>query len=371
MKYIIISSHDYPSYGGCATIVYKLLIHIIQNYKDTIKVIALFYSKDIKANFDPENTNSTLNIPFYYNVPDDYKKMIIEKMGSYPEIIISYNPLSGNNNQELFPDAKHIYMLGGIHYSELCFPDKNITAMKCIMAKKNKNAIKILNDMVMPYFVRDEIAILEKSSSIIVNSNMTKEIFEIFYEKYYSKVKKPLNLEYCLSHKNNLIHSKYEKIYDICFITTDFVKRKVKNPNFVVNLFSNEKMEKYNKIVAGNNSDIFSSIQNVSTNEILPHDKILEILLKSKITLIPSFCDSNPNVLYEAINCDTIVLTTLNVGNSDKLPKFSLCDSFKIDEWIEKIEYIIKNYENLIPEYKDIFKHFENDINYFIEHILL
>ena len=41
----------------------------------------------------------------------------------------------------------------------------------------------------------------------------------------------------------------------------------------------------------------------------------------------------------------------MNVGHSEKLPKFSICDTYNTDEWINKILYILENYDKLIKDY--------------------
>jgi len=113
-----------------------------------------------------------------------------------------------------------------------------------------------------------------------------------------------------------------------------------------------EKYEKYVKCFIGENSKQFEHIPNSIFTGLIPHKNVYEYLLRGKLLIIPSLYESSNNTVREALQCKCLILTSNNVGFYSLYPKFSICESYDINEWENKMIFILDNYYDLIDNYK-------------------
>ena len=74
---------------------------------------------------------------------------------------------------------------------------------------------------------------------------------------------------------------------------------------------------------------------------------MVKYLSESKILLFPSLFDSNSNTMREAYHHKCLPLITRNVGFYELYPDYLICDNYTIDEWVNKLNYLLENYETV------------------------
>ncbi len=125
-KLIIISSTQYPGYGGAATNAYAL-IKYLRNLG--YKVIGIFFHVDCeKINVDPDNLgnififNSIAYDKEITEVLDENRKMINNVYGIQPSLMLCKNYKAPLFCSKLFPETPTIYLVSGISHFRLYFP---------------------------------------------------------------------------------------------------------------------------------------------------------------------------------------------------------------------------------------------------------
>lgn len=159
--------------------------------------------------------------------------------------------------------------------------------------------------------------------------------------------------------ENDGIEDEYKE-YDIAFVATNF-KRKLKNAEFVKRLFKHPSLKDKSKVVIGINSTLFNNenienlriLKNKRPDRPLSHYMILNMISKSKVLIIPSLWDSNPNVVYEALANETHVLLSDCVGIHELFDEKFVATVNNMDEWIAKLTYLIENHNKI--EFPQIF----------------
>lgn len=393
---LLVASTQWPYYGGSATNAYQLIKYL---RKLGYNVAGLYFNDQVIGDVD--------QIGGVF-VGSGCKQALIEYLGGWPDIILGKNYLAPLIAKKLFPFAKLVYLLSGsAHLATLAdkgMPAKNY--LNCpIKNKLNRNTLK------------KEIETLDQSIYIIPNSLFVEKIFRFIYRNWNKKIQPWVNLtaiSYELSilpetkkrketrqqRENNIkIQQKKEKNtqptpdqsdthptpeqqdtqltpdqpenendgiedeykeYDIAFVATNF-KRKLKNAEFVKRLFKHPSLKDKSKVVIGINSTLFNNenienlriLKNKRPDRPLSHYMILNMISKSKVLIIPSLWDSNPNVVYEALANETHVLLSDCVGIHELFDEKFVATVNNMDEWIAKLTYLIENHNKI--EFPQIF----------------
>lgn len=134
-----------------------------------------------------------------------------------------------------------------------------------------------------------------------------------------------------------------ERKYDIAFIVSMF-SRKVKNPELALEIFKH--FPSQNKIAIGEGSSDFENCPNTLVMPLMHQADIYKILNDTKVVLITSYYDSSPGLQAEAILMGANILSSKNVGWSEALdPTSVVTDYFNIDEWVDKTNFSLDNYQ--------------------------
>lgn len=120
---------------------------------------------------------------------------------------------------------------------------------------------------------------------------------------------------------NDGIEKWKERSIDLIFIVSDCY-RKVKNADLVYHLFRRSEFRDLKKVIIGLNADVcLNSVANTTVvNVNKSREEVIKYLQDSKILLLPSFFDSSPNILYEALLSKCNVIAAKNIGNVQILP---------------------------------------------------
>jgi glycosyltransferase involved in cell wall biosynthesis len=330
---IIVSSTQYPGYGGAATNAYKIIKYLRSNGNNVVGVF--FFGRKVK-NYDPDNIGGI----FLYNDPsvdkidilnyDEIKNDIEKYLKAKPDICLAKNYIAPIYCKKIF-DCYTIYLVSGINHMSTFYT--------------NNCAIDILkDDFEVKEIIPEEILCNKISDLIILNSNLSLTLFQKIYPNYKNKIySKIVDTSELLCQK---INKNAKKVYDIIICCSN-LKRNVKNNLFLIPILQNKIFDKYKKCIIGKNSNLFKNIKNVELYDIMPQTECVEMFSKSKILLIPSLFDANPNTVKEAYSVNCLPLITENIGYSELFPDFLVCKSYLQEEWVLKINNILNNYNNL------------------------
>jgi glycosyltransferase involved in cell wall biosynthesis len=161
---------------------------------------------------------------------------------------------------------------------------------------------------------------------VVVNSNITYNYIKhnIPSTDNFHKINTSIML------KNINININHEKKFDIIFTCSSYL-RFIKNPQLAVEIFSDGRLENFNKLIIGSGfpSEKLDQIKNLTyIDKLLSNSEFIEVLSSSKTIFIPSFYDSMPNVLYEAI-CNGVTPIVSNIIECELLNSSNYIDIYK------------------------------------------
>lgn len=336
---IIVTSTQYPGYGGAATNCYNIHNYLLKNDYDSVCVFLENYKNENVPNFNPANLPNT-----YLFERNKLDKNFIEKIN--PDVILCKNYYCPHYFKTIFKNKYKIYYLvsGSIHatynadfghsYKNILQMDENtlnIFLDEIGKSKNNANSIKM------------ELNSINESDFILPNSKISYDLMTKIYKnnkhKILSVCDTSIYTELMNDHKFNDT-SKYDKEYDICFVCST-LDRKVKNFDFVYKLFSCDELNNCKKIVVGkNNYDKYDfSNSNIIHIDYLENFEVLSLLKKSKILILPSLFDASPNIANEANKCGCKIISSDNVGNIKK--NYIVIDNYDITVWSNTIKNIL------------------------------
>ena len=138
------------------------------------------------------------------------------------------------------------------------------------------------------------------------------------------------------------------KEYDIIFSSSSY-DRCIKNSILACKIFSDKRLLQYNKIIIGENfPDTIKLIPNlIYINKNIKHSNFQELLCKTKILFLPSFYDSMPNILYEALSYNVKPLVSNRI-------ECELLDSDNIFNLLDNNDIIINKIELLLNKHSSI-----------------
>lgn len=351
-KKILVTSTQYPSYGGAATNAYGFIKFLRDNDVETMGIFFDNRAYSENKNIDLDNIGGillgkTLNYYKYFNngvinkcTNKGYLNMIKytkEYFNGLPDIVIGFNYLAPIISKHIFPTIPNVYAVTGSTY---------ITSIPQCVTKYLKN---IPNDVYMKQN-RIESGCLSVVDKIMFNTNIMENVFtkcNPYFEHKYTKT--PLDLTKIMSYKNKKISEKRE--YDVCIITSRF-DREIKNIGLAERIFNG--LPKLKKLAIGLYSEEhMGKYKNTITLPLISHGKVLEYLQKSKVLIMPSYFESASIVVREAIMNDCLIVTSNNIGLSDRISELFLCSDINNEnEWINKIKLLTKNYDiikNIVP----------------------
>lgn len=328
---ILIASTQYPGYGGAATNSYYLIKFLREK---GFKVAGVFFE-----NGNPR-CDTLLDGMFIRprNIGKDLIVPVVNYLGKIPDIIYCKNWLTPLLIRPIFTESPIVYLVSGsLHATYLA--DFRLSAQKIINTpvaklytyfKQAKNNYILLN-------TQKEAQSIKLSKYCIFNSSLTLQIFK----KFYPNVLKDFFIK-DTSRLSNISPSyqTYEtKQYDLVVIVSD-IKRMVKNVEFALKIIQDKRLDHYTKLIIGDNTTKITkvNIPNLTLEGRKSLQEVYNILQKSRIILIPSYYDSSPNILNEAIQYGCKVITSKNVGSAEVLDPSWVChDVYDSSEWVDCI----------------------------------
>jgi hypothetical protein len=348
---VLITSTQYPSYGGAATNAYNIIRYLqSKNKEDSDKKIFGIFINDIIDNnvINPDNLDNISGISYkncndkniFYDLCKEYKLS--------PDIAFCKNFMAPKIIKKIFPNTAIIFLVSGIMgFSEIKCGANEIVNYSLIQKNQEKDAIL-------------------SSEIVLCNSQLTLDYYRKIYKETIEK-KNNLAIEpfdttkYNTMHFNKIENKTSDKIFDIIIVASN-VNRRVKNIGFIQELLAfSGKLRNYKIIVIGNNSaEMFSGFAEIKILPLQKQEDVDIYLEKSKIILIPSLFDSNSNTFREAIMLNVIPIISINVAHPKDYPEYFVVQNYKYEDWEKKIIYTLNNFNKLSKNY-DFKKFFENN----------
>jgi glycosyltransferase involved in cell wall biosynthesis len=383
MKKILIISDGFPEYGGQATTAYNL--HFFLESKNFESKLLFLNDGNAPGDVDPRKNEKSQNFKISHGFLTQAQSMLfsikhkifksnskslrmsfigmvlkfirrkireqlialkmksfIKKNNYHPDLVITNSPLLYSKIHEMFNETLVIIGTSLVQLKQI---NTEIVLHEIIENTSYK-------EVKLPKFLIKNL----NKSYLIFNSKLTKNIYELAGVKSFNRSIFYFNFApYNFKNDKEFIKRKY----DIAYVAANF-EREIKNPELAHKLF--EKFPECNKIAIGKESDYFSEITNTVTRGLITQKEIAEILSETKLLIIPSHFDSSPSVMSEAVLNGCNILLSKNVGWNETIDERCVVQNFQNhNEWVSKIEYLIKNkIEN--KEFLDIINNSKQEI---------
>ena len=323
---IVISSTQYPGYGGAATNAYEL----IKTFRaEGYNVVGVFFHQVAGVVADPDGIGGVYVYPYKYDA-DQVRHDAIGHLGREPTLCLAKNYLAPQYCKLIF-DCRTVYLVSGINHFRLFFPEKTGTDVL-------NPAFQLTEDQVFKH----EVKTLEMVDEAINNSKISNDIFRKFYPQYLHKIRDG----YVDTTASVLEVPKQEKKYDVV-LACSILTRKDKNNLFLIDVLKHPLLQSAQKVVAGEDAEAFADIPNTTVVGLLSHEECVRVLAQSRVLLFPSKFDSNSNTVREAYKHGCLPLTTANIGYAELFPRSLLCEGFEVEEWVSRLVHVLENYNEL------------------------
>jgi glycosyltransferase involved in cell wall biosynthesis len=333
---IIVSSTQYPYYGGAATNAYNIIKELrLRGHR----VLGLFFENSA-AHCDPDKIGGILKVG--NNTSKSTVRSVVSKyLKGRVDVILAKNYAAPNLCRNIFPKNKIIYLVSG---SPLMIPlsESKISASRYL--KLSDSEFKKLYGR--NHHFGPEVQAIKNSDSIICNSQISLNVFRKTYSGLFgdklsfepvdtSSMGMPAKRSL-----NNKVRSFSSRNIDIAFICSNF-KRGVKNADLAKKLFLSKKLRGKKKLAVGMGHDMFRGIPLTTARGLLAHKNVVSYLSRTKLVICTSYFDASPNILREASMMGCNILLSENCGWSEKYSRHNVCkDAYDIREWESKADYL-------------------------------
>jgi len=157
--------------------------------------------------------------------------------------------------------------------------------------------------------------------------------------------------------------------YDIGFFVSD-INRNIKNVDLALELMHS--LPNKNHIVIGDNEGQLKNLDDFRVMPLQPKKQLYQILQNTKLVVIPSYFDSSPTLLAEAVGLGCNVLVSENVGWAEYLSTSSVVKVFEdLKSWRLKAEALLKEpisnrrFEEVVKQAKP---NLENEVEKILEY---
>ena len=339
---ILICSSQYPGYGGAATNAYEFIKCVRElGYK----IVGVYIDNTmIRKGIDPDIDNiggvfrtKVYKYEYYLrnkHILKDIREHVEEYLGGEPTICIGFNYIAPLALKSMYPDVLNVYAVTGSTYLTL---NPQITSE--FMKYEIKNHKIYQNEA--------ERHCIYNTDIVLFNTNITKNILTKIYPTFKNKFyRQPVDLTKFLSRR---VDTTDEREYDLLVVASRF-DREIKNSGLIKEIFKSN--PSFKKLAIGNNSiEIFGEIEQTECLELVSNEEVLEYMQKSKILLMPSFFESASLTVREANDHGCNVITSYNIGLSDRLSDLNIVETMDVEDWNIKINDLLKG------THKDIFSY--------------
>jgi hypothetical protein len=324
---IVVSSTQYPGYGGAATNAYQIIKYLRQN---GVNAVGVFFHDKLNVNYNPDNLEGILLYLYNDIVPDRVRTDVKTYLKADPNFCFAKNYIAPYICKKIF-NCYTVYLVSGISH---------------FYYYKDKSAGDFLNpNFIISQDIPRELQCNEICDKIVLNSKLSADIFNKIYPQFRSKISPNIvdTTQYINIRPD---YNNNSKDFDIV-IACSRLDRVDKNNLFLINILKNPIFNNHRKLIIGSNFDKFINIPNSECVGLCDHNATIDYLARSKVLLFPSLFDANSNTIREAIYNKCLPLITKNIGFAEAFPDCLICESYSSTEWVSKLLYILENYSDL------------------------
>lgn len=362
---VVVSATQQPYQGGASTCAYNF-IKMLRHYNIRCAGLFFIYNNDeinTRVNIDPEEIGGVFQ----------FDTSIKSKLHDYletpsPRIIFAFDFLAPKLSIDLFNYTTLVYMVTSSFHCNILSGE----AISYIKYLENPSKY-CFEEVDTPTEIISEKDSIKTSDHIITNSQLAKTVLKTFHIELESFITdEPINStvlsinQILLNHDIKTNKPFKMRKYDMLYVVTDTLKQ-IKNPKFAKDLLKSAHLRKVTKVVIGNNITYFSNTNNLKQLPIVSQSELFEYMKESKTIIIPSFYDSSPPLMYEAILCGCIPIVSQNVGNYNILDKQMICnDVYDMTDWLTHINHVLKHGEkiqDILPNIHELYLTELNKLN--------
>lgn len=310
MKKILVASTQRPYYGGAATNAYALVKHFRSKGYDAA---GLFFD-NTKNSVDPDRIGGIIR-----HKRDDSSRAEVRKvLSGEPDVVFAKNYAAPSMVRGIFPKSTLVYLVSGCPQM-MDVSARGVSARRYLISRRS-----------VPHAA--EKRAVDVSDYVVANSPIGRELLLKHYGDL-GKIIDPVNTSLAknFTRRGNTF---LNRNYDVAFVCSNMA-RSVKNAKLAKSIFSKLKTKK--KVAIGLSSNMFGGIKNTEHFGLLSNDKIIRVLSDTRLVICTSYYDASPNIISEALSCDSNVLISKNCGWSEMYPSKFVCeDVYSEKEWVAK-----------------------------------
>jgi len=355
---IVLGSTQWPYNGGGGTVTYNMTKYLRSK---GWQVACIYFESNDAVDYDPDKVGGVWNMNRMRNANDDDNSKreskinaITHYLDGYPQLTIGTNILAPIYCKWLFPKCPCLYSVIGSHtFTEIA---KSRSQSFVTFTEKLKEPVKF-DKINVPWTVQWERTCCNIVDAIFCNSPGCRYSFLIEHPEYAKKVSMTWVDISEGTHElaGNVIVRNKIRSYDLLFVSSS-VSRPVKNANFFYELCKDSRLKKCKKAIIGSDAVKIKNDRTLAVLGNVKYDIVQRTMKISKFLLVTSMYDAAPNVVREAIKCGCIPIVSKNVGYYSLLPNWCVCNDVNDkEEWINKIQTCIKDYDKLeVPSFEAV-----------------
>ncbi len=339
---ILILTDGHINNGGYSTIADVIYKNINDKYDVDFYTFILTNASNFESHeIHIEDCNNDLLT--YRNLNSKFNKKY--------NVIICTSPWAFYISSLFFNKIRTIYIKGGGLKT-----DKYIT---------NLSDTYILNTNVDNYLDLLTITLEKKATDnlikyvVIPSTNLVYEILMKSSNYKYIKDSLTTSLNFAWFENKLINNTNIEKEYDLIFVVSDH-KRIVKNSSFAYKIF--ETNPNLTKIVIGMNCEHYNILPNTTViNKYIENNEVKKMFKKSRILLVPSYYDSGPSTIVEAVLQNCISICYHNCGFSLLNINCLVMKNIDVQKWNYSIHNTLLDFDKI--EFNNIQSYIKNSVN--------
>jgi len=356
---VLICATQMPYQGGASTCAYNF-IKLLRCYG--IRCGGLFFihnsnDKHDEIDVDPEKIGGV------FLFKSDIQNVIQNYLEApAPKLIMGFDFLAPKLSINLFNYSTIAYMVTSSYHCNMLSGE----ALSITEYMKEEN-IQNFDETIE---IESEKSSIKGSDYIITNSQLAKNVLKTFHSELGSFIAEEpidttvLSINRDLLTRNTILNKSFnQRKYDILYVVSDTLKQ-IKNPKFANELFRSSHLRKVKKVVIGNNVTYFSNTNNLKQLPVVSQTQLFKYMQESKIIIIPSYYDSSPPLMYEAILNGCIPIISRNAGNNEIFDKQIVCDDvYDRDDWLTHINHVLIYGEKIQHTLPNVYKRYVKELH--------
>lgn len=340
VRKIIFVSVDIPYIGGCATNTYRMIKALRELSQRGHSIHGIFISNQ-EGEVNPDGLPNIHRVPYGRETRQKLIecRRIIEAADTIDHI--SYIFLK---NYKLYPFVQSVFGDVRVIFSPSGFRSVSSSDHHSAGYLESKSVINMTNIQDPHQFILDNDRYLDdyaiKNADLVMpNSRLSHQFIDESLPKMPTLRSALYITNVCYEPEKVPKDAFAEREYDLIFCSYDW-KRSCKGYPLVTKIITDPSMARKKILIIGKTQRLQGAAlpSNTTSLSYLPNDEVLNYLRRSKVLVIPSVYDSNPNILVEAVLSGCNVVTNRRVGNHENLDPRSIVEEYgNLEGWLNAI----------------------------------